>query len=86
MQFHGIFLIFPIFTKYCIEIFKKKFIKLILMISRGFFLCNVLFFRLYSANDPVWLTKGAPYHLLHVLAKLLEKFADAPSTVLTNER
>ena len=47
---------------------------------------NVLFFRLYSANDPVWLTKGAPYHLLHVLAKLLEKFADAPSTVLTNER
>ena len=48
--------------------------------------CKVLYFRLYSANDPVWLTKGVPYHLLHALAKLLEKFADAPSTVLTNER
>ena len=69
------------------EVFKKKNHEIDSYDFTVFFLlCNVLFFRLYSANDPVWLTKGAPYHLLHVLAKLLEKFADAPSTVLTNER
>ena len=86
MQFHGIFLIFPIFTKYCMEVFKKNHEIDSYDFTSFFLLCNVLFLRLYSANDPVWLTKGAPYHLLHVLAKLLEKFADAPSTVLTNER
>ena len=68
------------------EVLKKKSWNWFLWFHGFFLLCNVLFFRLYSANDPVWLTKGAPYHLLHVLAKLLEKFADAPSTVLTNER
>ena len=42
--------------------------------------------KLYTANDPVWLTKGAPYHLLRVLAKLSEKFAESPSNVPSNER
>ena len=42
--------------------------------------------KLYTANDPVWLTKGAPYHLLHVLAKLSQKFAESPTTVSSNER
>ena len=44
------------------------------------------FEQLYTANDLVWLTKGAPYHLLHVLAKLSQKFAESPTTVSSNER
>ena len=47
---------------------------------------RLFFSSLYSANDPIWLTKGVPYHLLHVLAKLLEKFGDSPSAVSTSER
>ena len=42
--------------------------------------------KLYSANDPVWLTKGAPYHLLRVLAKLSERFSDSPTSVANSER
>lgn len=42
--------------------------------------------KLYTANDPIWLTKGVPYHLLRVLAKLSEKFAESPSSVAVNER
>ena len=41
--------------------------------------------RLYTASDPVWMTKGAPYHLLRVLAKLSEKFAGSPSSVPVSE-
>lgn len=63
----------------------------------SFFFCNdqtlfmlayktFIFSSLYSANDPIWLTKGVPYHLLHVLAKLLEKFGDSPSAVSNSER
>ena len=44
------------------------------------------FEELYTANDLVWLTKGDPYHLLHVLAKLSQKFAESPTTVSSNER
>ena len=45
-------------------------------------LCN----RLYVSNDPVWLTQGTPYHLLYVLARILEAFADAPNSVSYGER
>ena len=43
------------------------------------------FEELYTANDLVWLTKGDPYHLLHVLAKLSVKFAESPTIVASNE-
>ena len=45
-------------------------------------LCN----RLYVSNDPVWLTQGTPYHLLYVLARILEAFADTPNSVSYGER
>jgi hypothetical protein len=41
---------------------------------------------LYSANDPLWLTNGSPNHLLHVLAKILDTFAETPSAVSYQER
>ena len=42
--------------------------------------------RLYLANEPVWLTRGAPNHLLYVLAKILDSFANSPSIVPYSER
>ena len=50
--------------------------------SMIFTFCN----RLYVSNDPVWLTQGTPYHLLYVLARILEAFADAPNSVSYGER
>ena len=50
--------------------------------SALFTFCN----RLYVSNDPVWLTQGTPYHLLYVLARILEAFADAPNSVSYGER
>ncbi len=38
------------------------------------------------ANETVWLTKGAPNHLLYVLSKIVCAFADSPSTVAYGER
>ena len=37
-------------------------------------------------NDPIWLTQGSPNHLLYVLARILETYADSPSTVSYGER
>ncbi len=47
---------------------------------------NAFPYRLYSANEPVWITQGTPNHLLYVLAKILETFADSPSSVPYSER
>jgi len=42
--------------------------------------------KLYSSNEPIWLTQGCPHHLLNVIAKIIERFADSPSIVSLNER
>jgi len=42
--------------------------------------------KLYSSNEPIWLTHGCPNHLLNVIAKIVEKFADIPTIVSINER
>lgn len=42
--------------------------------------------RLYSANDPIWLTQGCPNHLLNSLAKILDQFANCPNIVAFSER
>ena len=58
------------------------------LLDVGFSLPKVLdvYNRLYSSNDPVWLTQGTPYHLLYVLARILETFADSPNSVSYGER
>jgi len=42
--------------------------------------------RLYSANDPIWLTQGCPNHLINSLAKILDQFANCPNVVSFAER
>ena len=47
---------------------------------------HVFLRRLYSANDPIWLTQGCPNHLLNSLAKILDQFANCPNIVAFSER
>ena len=42
--------------------------------------------RLFSSNDPMWLTQDCPNHLLNTLAKILDQFADTPNIVAYSER
>ena len=42
--------------------------------------------KLYSSNEPIWLTHGCLNHLLRVIAKILERFAVSPNMVSMNER
>ena len=58
------------------------------LLDVGFSLPKILdvYNRLYVSNDPVWLTQGTPYHLLYVLARILEAFADTPNAVSYGER
>jgi len=42
--------------------------------------------RLYTNNDPVWLTLGDNLHILKVLSSLLHSFAEDPSLVAGPER
>ena len=42
--------------------------------------------RLYSSNEPIWLTQGCPNHLLNVIAHIVDTFAETPNMVTINER
>jgi len=42
--------------------------------------------KLYSSNEPIWLTQGCPNHLLNVIAHIVDTFAETPNMVPINER
>jgi len=42
--------------------------------------------RIYLAKEAVWLTAGDEFHILRVLAAIIAIFAEAPSTVNSNDR
>ena len=47
---------------------------------------NTFYRRLYSSNEPIWLTQGCPNHLLNVIAHIVDTFAETPNMVPLNER
>ena len=51
-----------------------------------YFHTNTFYRRLYSSNEPIWLTQGCPNHLLNVIAHIVDTFAETPNMVPINER
>lgn len=58
------------------------------ILTTGIPLATVLevYHKLNSANDPVWLTHGSANHLLIVMTRLLELFANNPNIIPARER